>query len=88
MIGDSAYWGQGYGSEAGDLLLRYAFLTLGLRKLNTSIYAFNKRSLGCALKQGFRREGVQKSQVYKNGKYHDVVLLGLFARSWKQAQGQ
>lgn len=46
MLGRKDLWGQGYGSEAKMALLGYAFNTLNLRKICSSAYAFNKRSLG------------------------------------------
>lgn len=82
MIGDKRYWGQGYGTDAKMLLLWFAFRTLNLRRINSHVIAFNRRSIGCQLKCGYTIEGVKKREVYKNGKYHDLVMLAVFRRGW------
>lgn len=82
MIGDVSYHGKGYGTEAKMLLLEYAFNTLNLRKINSEVISFNERSIKYSLKCGYEIEGRQKAQVYKNGKYHDIVLLAIFKEKW------
>ena len=82
MIGDKRYWGRGYGTDAKMLLLWYAFRVLNLRRINSHVICFNKRSLGCQLKCGYKIEGVKKREVYKNGRYHDLVMLAVFRRGW------
>lgn len=82
IVGDKEYWGKGYGTDSMMVLLSYAFMTLNLWKVWASVFAFNKRSLGHALKCGFRKEGVLKMQRYKNGKYIDEVIIGVFRKRW------
>ncbi|MGH8005132.1 MAG: GNAT family N-acetyltransferase, partial [Limisphaerales bacterium] len=41
LIGEKEYWGKGYGTDAKMTLLDYAFNTLNLRKINSSVYAYN-----------------------------------------------
>ncbi|MDO8500011.1 MAG: GNAT family protein [bacterium] len=82
FIGDKRYWGVGYGTDAKMLLLWYAFKMLNLRRINSAVIAFNKRSLGCQLKCGYAVEGVKRKEVYKNGHYHDLVLLAVFRKGW------
>lgn len=77
------FWEKGYGTEAGKLLIEYAFNTLNLRKLNAGAYAFNKRSLALQKKLGFKEEGLLEKQVYRNGEYHDVVQLALFREDYQ-----
>lgn len=81
-IGSKAHLGKGYGSEAKMLLLKYAFHTLGLRKICASVYAFNERSLSYQKKCGYHVEGVRKAQHFINGTYHDEVLLAVFEQDW------
>lgn len=81
-IGEKEYWGRGYGTDAKMALLGYAFQTLNLRKITSMVYAFNKRSLAYNLHCGYCVEGVQKRQVFKRGRYYDVVQLGLFKKDW------
>jgi len=82
LIGDKKYWGRGYGTDAKMLLLWYAFTVLNLRRINSRVIEFNKRSLNCQLKCGYKVEGVMKKEVYKNGSYYDLVCLAVFRRGW------
>jgi RimJ/RimL family protein N-acetyltransferase len=82
MIGERAFWGKGYGSEAKMLLLNYAFNTLNLRKVCSLVLSFNKRSQAYSEKCGYKVEGVLKQHVFKNGRYWDLVNLAVFKRNW------
>lgn len=82
MIGDKNFWGQGYGTDALMALLRFAFLDQNLRRINSAAIAFNKRSIRCQQKCGFIIEGVKRKEVFKNGRYHDLVMLALFKNDW------
>ena len=81
-IGDKGYWSRGYGSEAARLLVRYGFEQLNLHRINSSLLAFNERSLRMHKGVGFREEGRQRQWIFKNGEYHDHVLLGLLRQEW------
>lgn len=76
-IGEKEYWGKGYGSDAKIALLRYAFLTLNLRKIYSNAFAFNQRSIAYSLKCGYEQEAVLKDDVYSEGEYHDLVILSI-----------
>jgi RimJ/RimL family protein N-acetyltransferase len=82
FLGTEANLGKGIGMEAHELMLRYAFQTLNLRKVSTAIFAFNTRSIRCLEKSGFRREGVLEKEYYINGEYCDDILFRLFKEEW------
>lgn len=82
MIGEKNYWGKGYGTDAKMILLHYAFNTLGLRKINSSVYEFNNRSLKYSLHCGYKIEGRKKKQHFAMGRYWDEIVLGLFKKDW------
>ena len=78
LIGDGAYRGKGYGEDAVRLLIRFGFEEMNLRKLEAYVFDFNEAALRCYEKCGFRREAVLKKEMYREGAYHDVVILTLF----------
>lgn len=86
MIGNRAYWGKGYGTDAKMTLLRYAFTELNLRTLQSAVIAFNVRSHRALLKQGYREVGRMPQWHFRKGRYHDEVLFVLtkkdFMRVW------
>ena len=82
LIGEKKYWGKGYGTEAKMLVLNYAFNQLNLRRIKSEVIAYNKRSLNYSLHCGYEIEGRKKQEIYKNGRYWDLIQLGLFKNKW------
>ncbi len=82
FIGEKSCWDRGYGTEAKMLLLNYAFNRLGLAKVNSAVIAYNGRSLAYSLKCGYRKEGMRRSQFFRDGKRWDEILLGVTRRDW------
>lgn len=82
LIGEKEYWGKGYGTEAKMLLLHYAFETLNLRKICSSVIAYNKRSYAYSIKCGYKEEGRRQKQIFKEGKYWDEIMLAVFRKDW------
>lgn len=82
LIGEKEYWGKGYGSEAKMLLLNYAFNTLNLRRIGSSLFEFNERSYKYSLKCGYKEEGRRRKRYFVDGKYWDEILLAVFREDW------
>jgi RimJ/RimL family protein N-acetyltransferase len=76
-IGNDSERGKGYGTEAIRLLLKYAFNDLNLNRVYLFLYANNERAYQSYLKAGFKREGLLRSAAYIDGKYTDVVVMGV-----------
>lgn len=68
---------RGIATDAYATMIRYAFNELRLHRIESSAFEDNIASLRFLEKLGYVREGLQRECVYKNGKYHNVVLLGL-----------
>jgi RimJ/RimL family protein N-acetyltransferase len=77
-VGDKAYWGRGYGSEATRLAVDYGFRFRNLRKIFLHVLANNPRAIAAYGKAGFVEEGRQKQQVWGDGEYLDQVFMGVF----------
>lgn len=82
FIGEKQLHGKGYGTEALSLLLDYAFKQLNFNRVNSSVFAFNKKSLRIHEKTGFKVEGTARKKIYRNGQYHDEVMLGILKDEW------
>ena len=82
VIGEKGYWGKGYGSEAKMLVLDYAFNSLGLHKICSSVIAFNTRSFRYSLKCGYEEEGRRKDQYFIHGRFWDEIQLAVFKKDW------
>lgn len=86
-IGDRSNWGQGYGYEATELALKYAFHELNLHRVQVTVFDYNERSIALIEKVGFCREGVYRERLQRDGKRHDMILYGLLRHEW-EAQHQ
>ncbi|QJD82656.1 GNAT family N-acetyltransferase [Cohnella herbarum] len=88
VIGSTENLGRGYGTEAMKLLIDFAFLEMNLNRLELEVYDFNERAIRSYLNCGFIQEGRQRERQYKNGKYSDVIQMGILKSDWKMARGE
>ncbi len=88
LIGEKDYWNKGYGTDAKMILLDYVFNTLNLRKISSSVLAYNKRSLNYSLHCGYKIEGRKRKQFFKKGRFWDLIELGLFREEWLPVWGK
>lgn len=76
MIGARKYWGQGLATDALYTLCRYAFETLGARKLTAGTIAGNDGVVKAFTRIGFVEEGRLRKKIYVGGEFRDHLLLG------------
>lgn len=76
---DDKYWKQGYGDMACKFLIDFGFKNLKAYKLNGDCMESNIGSRKIMENNGFKMEGRQVKHWFKNGKYVDNLLLGLFS---------
>jgi [ribosomal protein S5]-alanine N-acetyltransferase len=77
MIGEKKYWSKGLGSEARLLLLKYAFFEKGFERIWGLILEDNINSIRMAEKCGYKKEGLLRNSVYKNGKFHNQIMVSV-----------
>ncbi len=82
-IGESAYQGKGYGTEAMQILLRYAFEELGLHRVSLSVFEYNTRGIRSYEKAGFQQEGRIRQYVFREGKTWDLLIMGILRSEWE-----
>lgn len=86
----SATWGfysgdttrRGVGSAMELLALDYAFVDLGLEKLNGEVLSFNMPVVEFHRKYGFRVEGIFRSHYERDGTRYDVYRIAHFRKAW------
>ncbi len=82
VIGEPGYWSQGLGTDAMRAGLRYGFEVLGLNKISLDVLDYNSRGIRSYEKVGFVREGTHREDVYKNGRFFNVVRMSILAREF------
>ena len=81
FIGEESALSKGYGTEAAQLMVKYAFHELHLHKVMLRVLADNVRAQKSYEKAGFQKEAYLKDEVFLNGKYCDVILMARIAGS-------
>lgn len=87
-IGEKTLWGQGLGTEATSLIVDYAFGSLNVNRVWLEVYDFNERGIRIYEKLGFQIEGRQRQHTYREGRYHDVLLMGVLRDEWQARRSQ
>ncbi len=83
-IGNRDFWGQGYGTEALDLMLQFAFNEINLHRVFLSVFSYNERAIHVYQKLGFQREGSYREHIERDGRRYDMAFYGLLAHEWRQ----
>lgn len=74
QIYDQAERGQGFATDAVNLLTRYLFSRLKVNRVRLVIHPENQASRRVAEKCGFKHEGTARGAWYHQGKNHDVEI--------------
>lgn len=77
VLGEKAYWGQGYGTDATRTMLGFAFRELNLHRVTLDVHDYNPRAMRCYEKAGFRHEGTKREALFRDGRYHDVHIMSV-----------
>ncbi|MBZ4416669.1 GNAT family N-acetyltransferase [Myxococcus sp. RHSTA-1-4] len=81
-------FGRGLGTEATRLMLRHAFESVALHRVELEVYAFNPRARRVYEKVGFVAEGVRRQVLWWEGAWHDAILMSLLAPEWASHSGR
>ena len=82
-IGDMVERGKGYGGEAMRLAIDFAFYELNLHRIQLTVFAYNTNAIKLYERLGFKKEGVYREHVERDGKRYDMFLYGLLRHEWQ-----
>ena len=85
LIGSKSHWGQGYGAEATELIIAYGFKLLNLEKIWLGVNSENQKALKSYLGRGFLTEGTLRKELFRNGKYYDIVRMSLLKSEFEES---
>ncbi|NPV02853.1 MAG: GNAT family N-acetyltransferase [Brevinematales bacterium] len=83
LIGNPAYWGKGFGTDAMNLMLDYGFNALNLHNITLWAVGTNERAIRSYEKCGFRIVGRRRECMNIEGKLYDAVYMDILDRDFK-----
>ncbi|KAM3507851.1 hypothetical protein MY11210_006988 [Beauveria gryllotalpidicola] len=75
--------GKGYGSEALNWTVAWAFQKAGLHRVELEYLGWNERVRHLYERAGFVEEGRRRSCFFQYGRWWDEVLMGILKEEWK-----
>jgi RimJ/RimL family protein N-acetyltransferase len=75
VIGNKKFWGSGYATESAGLMLRYVFDELNINLFWAFWLEEHSSSIRMGEKLGFKKVGVIPQSVFKQGKYHNQLIM-------------
>jgi RimJ/RimL family protein N-acetyltransferase len=78
----SPFWGTGAFMEGAELMVQFAFETVGVHRLEARAAVRNGRGNGALRKIGAVQEGVLRKAFLKDGEYLDQVLWTILDEDW------
>jgi len=84
----SSFWGTGVFEEGAELVLEFAFETLGIHRLEARAAVKNGRGNGALGKIGAVQEGILRKSFLRNGEYLDQVLYAIVEDDWRATRNR
>jgi len=81
-VGSQEDRGKGYGGEALQLIMRFAFSELNLYRLSAVIVEDNPRAIKFFQKYGFVEEVRRRKAIYRDGQSWDSIHMGILREEW------
>jgi RimJ/RimL family protein N-acetyltransferase len=85
-IGEKDAWGQGFGTEATQLMLDHAFGVLGLHRIALFVFEFNERAIRSYQRCGFVIEGRSRESIFRDGRWWDEIAMSILESDWREGR--
>ncbi|MDQ2716588.1 MAG: GNAT family N-acetyltransferase [Chloroflexota bacterium] len=83
FLGAKSSWGKGHGTEVTRLLVHYGFASLNLHRIMLTVSSPNTGGVKAYTRAGFQQEGVLRQACYRDGAYHDKIVMAILRPEWK-----
>jgi RimJ/RimL family protein N-acetyltransferase len=88
VIGDKSLWRKGIASEAMQLRTAFCFRELNLHKIRTRAFMENEASKRALQKAGYRESGIQREEMFRDGRFRDIWMGEVLREDWERAQAE
>lgn len=82
LIGNKELWGKGLATEAANLMLKFVFEELNINLIWAFWLEEHTASIKIGKRVGFKSLGVIPQSLFKGGKYHNQVIMGLLKKDY------
>ena len=82
-IGSAEDRRKGYGSQALNILLRFAFAELNLFRVSARVPEYNEAAIAFFKKFHFTEEVCQQQALERDGRRWDIIIFGLLISEWQ-----
>jgi len=83
LLGEK-FTGEGYMTEAVELILKQAFLNLKLHRVEANVQPHNASSIKVLKRCGFTKEGFSRNYLKISGKWRDHERWAIIKEDWKK----
>lgn len=77
LIVAQAWRDQGVGTAIARQAIEWCAANPQIKRVEVDVLVDNTRSIRVCEKIGFKREGIKEAAIYKEGRFHDMVLLSI-----------
>lgn len=84
MIGDPSNRDKGVGYYATREILKHAFFDMNLNRVELTVLESNQRALSLYERVGFKKEGIKRKAIYKNGKFIDMITMAILKEEFME----
>lgn len=77
--------GRGHGRKVLQLLLKKIFDEFGAHRLWLDVFEFNLRAQHVYRSLGFQQDGTFREAIFRDGKYHSLLLISILDREYRAA---
>lgn len=74
--------GHGHGKAGFKLILDYCFKELNMHRVWLLVLDTNTRAYELYKKLGFVEEGSQRERIYRDGKYHNYIMMSILRNEY------
>lgn len=84
MIGDRSYWSKGVGTQVTRRIVEYGFNKLNLHRIQLTVSNVNPAGVKAYENAGFIIEGVMRDASFRDGKFHNKIMMAIIETNWKK----
>lgn len=86
FIGDKTQWGKGIGTRVTEEVVMYGFEVLQLNRIMLTVSELNYGGVKAYERAGFKVEGVLREACYREGAYHDKIVMSVLRSEYNKKQ--